>query len=257
MHSAAFAQLGLAAEYRAWGVPPEKLRAAVTALRAEHVLGANVTIPHKQAVVPLVDELSAEALAVGAVNTVINRGGVLVGHNTDASGFLHALTDLPLDPDGCDAVVLGAGGAARAVVYALLTAGARSVAVSNRTAGNARRLAAELAAHGRVRVLAPAELPAAVRGADLVVNSTSVGMAGVAEGESPLPAGVLPKRGAVVDLVYRPARTRLLADAAAAGLRVQNGLPMLVWQGAESFSCWTGLEAPADAMLRAAESQLA
>ena len=252
MMAAAFAAVGRAARYDALDVAPEDLAAAVAALRRAPWLGANVSVPHKAAVVPLLDELRPTARRLGAVNVVVREGERLIGDNTDLPGFARALA--ALGPSlGRRAVVLGAGGAARAVVAALRDQGL-AVAVHNRSPARAHALVAALGG-GVATVLADADLAAAVGEADLLVQTTTVGMAGGPPG-SPVPAGVLPAAGAVVDLVYRPAITPLLRAARAAGLVVQNGLPMLVHQGAAAFEAWTGLPAPIDAMGRAAEAAL-
>ena len=263
MHNAAFKHSGLEAVYEAHDVPPAALGEAVSSLREKNILGANVTVPHKQAVVPLLDALSDAAAAIGAVNTVVKNsvrdGGRLVGHNTDAAGFLWALQEADFEPRGKRVVVLGAGGAARAVVYALLTAGVAELGVYNRTPERARALADAFAHLGVVEVLEPSNLDTRVRGADGLINTTSVGMArgGHDPDTSPLPGTGLPYRGFVCDIVYRPSKTRLLRDAEAAGLRTQNGLPMLIHQGAEAFRLWTGRDAPAEVMRRAALNALA
>ena len=268
MHNAAFEALSFDARYEAHDVRPEDLAERVASLRSPGVLGANVTIPHKLAVLPLVDTLTEAAEAVGAVNTLINREGTLLGHNTDAAGFLRALQeDGGFEMAGTSALLLGAGGAARAVVYALLSAGVERVQVYNRTLAKARALAADFSADfgadfsavGNVEVVSEEALPEAVRRTSLLVNTTSVGMerGGVNPDTSPLPAGVLPQNGFVCDLVYRPERTRLVQDAHAAGLRTQNGLPMLVYQGAEAFQCWTDRAAPLEVMFGAARAALA
>ncbi|HEX7022814.1 MAG TPA: hypothetical protein VF171_08140, partial [Trueperaceae bacterium] len=199
------------------------------------------------------------ARAIGAVNTLVHHGGMLLGHNTDAGGFLRALHQAGFAPQGKHALVLGAGGAARAVAYALLRAGVARLDLHNRSKDRAEALAGRFAALGQVRVPDDSELEAGVRDADLLVNTTPVGMeqGGVDPGDSPLPGGLLPVRALVVDLIYRPAETRLLAGARAAGLAVQNGLPMLVYQGAASFALWTGREAPAEIMFEAARAALA
>jgi shikimate dehydrogenase len=253
MQQAAFDALGIAARYDALDVPTEGLSAAVAALRAAPWWGANVSVPHKEAVAALVDELRPTALRLGAVNTVVRDGERLVGDNTDLAGFARALDGLGPFGAGCTAVVLGAGGAARAVVAALCDLGV-AVAVANRSPARAAALVADLGAGG-AHVLAPDELAEAVRAADLLVQTTTVGMEGGPSG-SPLPAGLLPRAGAVVDLVYRPARTPLVRAAQAAGLDVRNGLPMLVWQGALAFEAWTGRTAPLEVMGRAAEAAL-
>jgi shikimate dehydrogenase len=252
MMAAAFAAVGREARYDALDVAPEDLADAVAALRRAPWLGANVSVPHKAAVVPLLDELRPTARRLGAVNVVVRQGERLVGDNTDLPGFARALA--ALEPiAGRRAVVLGAGGAARAVVAALRDRGF-AVAVHNRTPARARALVEALGGAGAT-VLTDADLADAVAAADLLVQTTTVGMVGGPPG-SPLPEGVLPTGGAVVDLVYRPAITPLLRAARAAGLVVQNGLPMLVHQGAAAFEAWTGLPAPVDAMGQAAEAAL-
>lgn len=253
MQQAALDALGLRARYEALDVAPDDLAAVVAALRTDPWWGANVSVPHKEAVVPLLDELRPTARRLGAVNTIVRDGDRLVGDNTDLAGFARALDALGPFGAGATAVVLGAGGAARAVVAALRDRGA-TVAVANRSVARAEALVADLGTGGAT-VLAAGEIKAAVRAADLLVQTSTVGMAGGPPG-SPLPLGLLPRSGAVVDLVYRPAVTPLLRAAAAAGLAVQNGLPMLVWQGAAAFEAWTGRTAPADAMGRAAEAAL-
>ncbi|MFN2321340.1 MAG: shikimate dehydrogenase [Trueperaceae bacterium] len=253
MQQAALDASGLCARYEAIDVAPDALAAAVAALRSAPWWGANVSVPHKETVVPLLDDLRPTARRLGAVNTITREGDRLVGDNTDLAGFARALDALGTFGPGSTAVVLGAGGAARAAVAALRDRGT-TVVVSNRSVARAEALVAELGAGGAT-VVAPGDLAAAVQAADLLVQTTTVGMAGGPPG-SPLPAGLLPRAGAVVDLVYRPARTPLLRAAAAAGLSVQNGLPMLVWQGAAAFEAWTGRSAPVDAMGRAAEAAL-
>jgi len=257
MHNAAFEALGIEARYEALDVPPDALVGAVERLREAGVYGANVTVPHKLAALPLMDELTDAARAVGAVNTVVNRAGRLLGHNTDAAGFLRALKeDGRFGPEGARAVMLGAGGAARAVAFALLRAGVARLGVYNRTVERAVELARDFSAYGKI---APVEdLAASVRAADLLVNTTSVGLEheGRDPDESPLPSGLLPHKGFVCDLIYHPAKTRLLRDAERAGLKVQNGLPMLVYQGAEAFEWWTGRAAPTEVMLRATQGAL-
>lgn len=265
MHAAAFAATGIDAEYRALDVPPADLGRAVEALRAAAYLGANVTVPHKQAVAALVDEVDDEARAIGAVNTVVKRGARLIGRNTDAPGFLAALEEDGFAPAGTRCLVLGAGGAARAVVWALARAGAE-VRVANRGEERAKDLVTDLTLAGLHRPapswIANRDVAAALADVDLLVNTTSVGMAGgPAPDGVPLPNGAdvrgLPASALVVDLVYRPALTPLLARAREVGLRHRNGVPMLVWQGALAFEAWTGVRAPVAAMRAAVEEALA
>lgn len=256
MHNAAFAAAGIKGIYLPLAVPPERLAAAVAGLAALGFRGANVTIPHKQAVMPLLDELSPAAQAIGAVNTiVVQEDGRLYGDNTDAPGFIADLAEQGVDlvevaAEG--ALVLGAGGSARAVVFALATAGV-PVTVWARRDGQAQALCEALRpflpATARLQALPP-EADSPSRPA-LVVNCTSAGMHPQEE-TSPWPAHWPLDSGAIVyDLVYNPPCTRLLAQAAAHGARTLNGLGMLLHQGALAWTLWTGQPAPLAVMRQA------
>jgi shikimate dehydrogenase len=258
IHQAAFDALGIPARYERWEVAPADLPAWVAALRAPQTLGANVTVPHKEAVVPLLDALSPTARAIGAVNTIVHRDGQLYGDNTDAAGFLRALDEVGGVPRGAPAVLLGAGGAARAVAYALLQAGIGALAIFNRHAERARALAVALQAHAQVPVEgfpldAPQRAERLARCA-LLVNTTSVGLHG---DERLLPPAEVPAHALVVDIIYNPPQTPLLADAERRGARTLNGLPMLVYQAALAFECWTGHQPPLERMFAAARAALA
>jgi shikimate dehydrogenase len=253
----AFDHLQLDVRYRAYETPPAALAAFFAGLRAGDWLGCNVTIPHKRAVLDLVDGVAEEARLIGAVNTVVKGpDGRLVGHNTDAGGFLRALVeDAAFDPRGKGAVLLGAGGAALAVAVALVRAGADRLWLANRTPGRAEALADSLA-HGfpgapvEVVPLEQAALRRPLAEAALLVNGTSVGMAhGPAPEATPLPVALLGPHLVVYDLVYNPPETPLLRAAARAGARTQEGLPMLIYQGALAFERWTGRAAPVALML--------
>lgn len=249
IHNAAFAALGLDWAYLAFDVAPGDGEAAVAAVRTLGLGGLSVTMPHKDAAARAVDRCAPDAAALGAVNCVVpGPDGTLVGENTDGPGFLDALAaDLGVSPDGRRCVVLGAGGAARAVVLALAGAGASEIVVVNRTAD--RAVAAVSLAPGVARVGTVEE----AGGAELVVNATSVGMDGAT---SPLPAGAIGAGQVVVDLIYHPAETPLLAAAAAAGAAVANGLGMLVHQAGHAFRHWTGEAAPVEVMTEAVRGQL-
>lgn len=257
MHNAAFAALGLDWCYVPLHVTPERLEAAVRGLVACEFAGANVTIPHKARVAALCDELTPAARAVGAVNTLVVQGERLLGDNTDVGGTLRALAEAGVPVAGQRALVLGAGGAARGVAYALAQAGA-GVTLANRTPARAAALAQDLApaVEGRVEAI-PLEAERLQEGLDaaaILVNTTSVGMHPGPD-LSPLPEGVRCRPGlAVLDLVYAPRRTRLLRDAAAQGCLTIEGLRVLIHQGALSFEAWTGLPAPVEAMAQAVES---
>lgn len=253
--TAAFRALGIDATYERWETEPGQLAQAIEALRADDVLGANVTVPYKERVVPMLDDVHDDARALGAVNTIVHRGGRLAGHNTDAGGFRAPLEALLAGEGPGHAVVVGAGGAARAVVLALARMGALEIAVLNRTEERAVGLCDALAEVAGVPLmpLGMERATRALRDARVVVNATSVGMAhGAAAGESPLPREALHPGLVVVDLVANPLETPLLRAAAAAGAATLGGLAMLVEQGALAFELWTGQPAPRDIMREAA-----
>jgi shikimate dehydrogenase len=249
MHNAALAHMGLDFTYLAFDVEPESLRAAVEGLRALKARGWNVTVPHKVAILPYLDELSKEASLIGAVNTVVNEEGRLVGYNTDGSGYLRSLQEeTGFLPRGKHVCVLGAGGAARTIALQLALAGAASVTIANRTLSRALLLADE------VSRLTPAEAVSMEqlgnRRFDLMVNATSVGMHPNIE-STPLHAACFQPGMIVSDIVYNPAETRFLREAAAAGAVCHGGAGMLVYQGAIAFELWTGKKAPVELMRKA------
>lgn len=243
MHAAAFRARGLDARYELLPVPPEQLPDAIRRVRTT-LEGANVTVPHKAAVMPLLDEVEPVARTIGAVNTLLRSGGRLVGTNTDAAGFLRSLDEAGIDARGARAVVLGAGGAARAVVYALREAGAE-LAVAARREAAARALTEAFG--GRPFALTDVEEP--FRSADLVVQATSAPLGPDAQAfADTLPLAALPSHATVVELVYAPRETAVLRAARARALRTVDGTGMLVHQGALAFTRWTGAPAPVEAM---------
>ena len=253
---AAFNHCGLDVRYLAWETPPEALADEVEKLRSGDFIGANVTIPHKQSVMAMLDEVDETAQAIGAVNTIVKSAGKLIGHNTDAPGFMRALKeDGSFDPTGKRALLLGAGGAARAAAFALCRDGIASLTIANRTPVYAESLAAGLSGEvARVAAIGmdSDELGAIALESDLIVNSTSVGMRhGDGEGQTPLAGGLIPHEAVVMDMVYNPQQTPFLAAARSAGATVLGGMPMLIYQGAASFEMWTGREAPVEAMFAA------
>lgn len=258
MQNAAFAALGIAARYELWPATAAELPARVRALREPGMLGANVTIPHKLAVVSLLDDLGPSAREVGAVNTIVARGGPLVGHNTDAAGLAAALREAGRE-HSASGVVLGAGGAARAALVALRRLGARRVTLLARDPaplrgaglGTAWRATLETGATTFALLpagpRAPGDVADALATADVIVNATPVGSAALPG--MPLGAdwlGVLPTDALVVDLIASP--TAWLAAARALGLATLDGRLMLLWQGALAFSLWTAQPAPLAAM---------
>ena len=260
-HQAALDHYSLPARYDAWPTPPERLSAEVDKLRGEEYLGANVTIPYKERVRSLLDGTDPSVDAVGAVNTIVRRRRELVGYNTDTYGFSRSLTETGgFEPKDKRVVLLGAGGAARAVVFVLAEAHVASLTIANRTLERAEKLAGELAQSIPSIASVPldgASLAAACAGADLIVNATSVGLShGAAEGLTPLRGDLIPPSALVYDMVYTPTETPFLLEARKAGARTLGGLPMLIYQGAAAFELWTGRKAPVEVMLRAGEHAL-
>ena len=258
MHNAAFRALKLNYHYLPFAIKPAGLADAVKAIRALDMAGVNLTIPHKERVLPYLDGLSAEARRIGAVNTVVNHRGRLIGHNTDGRGFLLALRAAwGLSMRGRGVCLLGAGGAARAVAVALVRAGVGRLVIANRSVDRAERLARAIGGRGarssvRVRAipLSDAALRRAAADCDCLVNATAVGL----NRRDPRLASraVVACFPYVCDLIYQPASTPLLRDATAAGSHAINGLGMLVYQGALSFQLWTGRRPPVHVMERAA-----
>lgn len=251
IHNAGFAALGLDWTYLAFDVAPGDAVAALVAMRTLRIGGLSVTMPHKAEVALAVDRLSADARALQAVNCVAWDKGELVGHNTDGGGFVDSLAGVT-ELAGRSCFVAGAGGAARAVIHALGQAGVSSVIVHNRTTAKAEaatELAPDVARVGRA---------GEAKEADIVINATSLGMAGTpAAAAMPIDAKLLRDGHVVVDLVYHPLRTPLLSAATEAGAQVVTGVGMLAHQAARQFELWTGVGAPLEAMLDAVDAEIA
>jgi shikimate dehydrogenase len=251
IHNAAFANLGIGARYELWPTSAIDLPARIESLRAPHILGANVTLPHKVAVLPLLDRLDVDAVAIGAVNTIVREAdGALSGANTDAPAFLASLREDGLyEPAGQTTLILGASGAARAAAVVLIGAGIERLIVVNRTLERAEALLGDaLAATERdpqLFALAPDDpaLPGLLAETTLIVNATSLGWSA---DDTPLAAELIPAGALVFDMVYRP--TQLLRDAAMRGARPLDGAGMFVRQAALAFERWTGQPAPLDVM---------
>ncbi len=257
LHDAAFAALGLGDTWRslAFEVAPGQAAGALAAMRRADISGLSVTMPHKADVAALVDDRTEVARRLGAVNCIVNTDGVLLGTNTDGAGFVASLArGAAFTPAGKRCLVIGAGGAARAVVLALADAGASEVAVLNRTPDRATAAAALAGAVGSVVTGDAHHLAEAVGSADLVVNATPVGMTGGAAGPWLVAPQLLHAGQVAADLVYVPRPTPWLVQAAAAGARSVDGLGMLVHQAAAQLALWTGAVPPVEAMWQAAEA---
>jgi shikimate dehydrogenase len=250
MHNACYQKMGLDYVYVPFRVRPEYLAKAVDGFKALNVRGFNVTIPHKVTVIPLLDGLDPLAEKIGAVNTVVNTDGELRGFNTDAEGFLQSLLSKGFKPRGKKVVVVGAGGAARAVSYILAEKGARVTIVNRQQELDWAEDISKLIKEDfkkEVKVYELGQIAQALEKTDLLVNATSVGMSPLADA-SPVPEKLLGKIPVVFDIVYNPLETRLLREARIAGAQTIGGVDMLVWQGALAFEKWTGKKAPLDLM---------
>jgi shikimate dehydrogenase len=245
IHNAAFSAIGLDWVYVAFPVPAGRAAEALAGVRALGIEGLSVTMPHKTDAAAACDELTPTAARLGAVNAVVNRDGHLLGDSTDGEGLVRALAAVGVEADGASVLVLGAGGAARAIVLALAGAGARGVVAARRP--DAASSAADLTSSART--IDFSRIVDAAHGVDVVVNATPLGMQGEA---APFDVASLPEGSFVLDTVYHPAETPLLAAARARGLGCANGLGMLVHQAAVAFELFTGREAPLEAMWEAA-----
>jgi len=258
--------------YEAWETSPEGLEFTVAKLREPQNLGANVTTPYKEAVLPLLDEIDDLASSIAAVNTIVKRDNKLLGFNTDAHGFIQALDkEGHFDPKDKQVLILGAGGAARAVSFALVHKRASSLFIANRTLERTEALASSLKRYIRASSLGTEGLETDIVALPwqsltsrktfdhcyLIVNCTTVGMKhGSQEGQSPLSTEVIPRGILVYDLLYNPSPTPLLQLAQEAGANILGGLAMLIYQGAASFELWTGKKAPLDIMFNNAKQIL-
>jgi shikimate dehydrogenase len=250
MHNAAFDKLGLNYLYVPFRVKKEELGKAIAGVRALNIRGLNVTIPHKVTVIPLLDKLDLLAQRIGAVNTIVNDDGVLTGYNTDATGFLQTLLERGVEPRGKNVVILGAGGASRAISLILAERGSNLI-ILNRTLDKAKEYASRISQVFKKEVKAlelnKENLAKVLAKADILVNATSVGMSPNSN-ETPVSPDLLKPSLTVFDIVYNPIKTRLLREAEAAGAKTISGVDMLVWQGALAFELWTGAKAPVKLM---------
>lgn len=247
----AFRETGINAAYAAFHVVPQDLSAAVQGIRALGLGGVNVTIPHKIEVMRYLDEIDEGARVAGAVNTIVNKGGKLIGYNTDGIGYVRSLKiETGATFAGARVLMLGAGGAARGVAYALAREGVERIYIANRTLERAVELADLIGEYTSAVPLRTADIGDIMREVTIVVNTTSVGMSPNVD-ETPLPAEWLNDRLIVSDLIYNPRVTRLLREAELAGAIAHGGLGMFIYQGAYAYELWTGQSAPVEAMREA------
>jgi shikimate dehydrogenase len=258
MHNSAFESLGLDCVYLAFDILPENIGLAANAIRTLDIKGVNITIPHKKSIIPSLDEISPDAKLTGAVNTIKNEDGKLSGYNTDVGGVLRALEeDIEFKPEGASVLLIGAGGAARAVLTALCMKEAERISIINRTHSKARDLAEEFGKQFTNISIEPVALDdrkaveSRLTQTDILVNSTSAGMEGIEPLKLPLES--LKKTAALYDIVYKPRETELVKEARRLGHRAAGGLSMLLYQGVLSFEIWTGRNAPVDVMRKAIE----
>ncbi|PTM59553.1 shikimate dehydrogenase [Desmospora activa] len=256
MMNAAFQHRNLPYVYLAFDVEKERMADAVVGMASLGFQGFNVTIPYKVAVMDYLDEVEEAAQAIGAVNTVVRQENRWVGTNTDGEGYLRSLSDeTGFNPRGEAVTIVGAGGAARAVGYALARAGAASIAIVNRTPAKADELAHRLSRWTKAEGIAPARLGEAIARSSLVVQTTSIGMHPHVD-DTPIKKELLHAGLLVSDLIYHPRETRLLREAKEAGILIHEGLGMLVHQAALAFERWTGREAPVESMRQRLEESL-
>jgi len=250
MHNAAFEKTGIDYLYLPFRVKKEELGGAIEGMKALNIRGLNVTIPHKVDVIRFLDELDPLAEKIGAVNTIVNHDGFLKGYNTDAAGFLQALLERGIEPAGKNVVILGAGGAARAISFILVERGS-NLLMLNRTLSKAEECAARIAdffnKEAKAMELNRENLASALSKADILINTTSVGMSPNTD-ETPVSSDLLVPSLTVCDIVYNPIKTRLLKEVEETGAKTVGGVDMLVWQGALAFEKWTGLRAPVEVM---------
>ncbi len=248
MMNRAFRETGINGVYNAFHVTSDRIQDFAAGVRAMGIRGVNVTIPHKLDIMSVLDEIDAGARAIGAVNTIVNEAGRLIGYNTDGIGYVRSLKEeAESDLAGKRIVVIGAGGAARGIVYALTGEQPSRITIANRSVDRARELAALFQDQSEIEAISNEELQAACGQADIIINTTSVGMFPKTD-ESPIDASWL-KPGAVAsDLIYNPLKTTFLQQAELRGCRIHGGLGMFIYQGAYAFEYWTGQPAPVAAM---------
>lgn len=257
---AAFDDLNIDLSYEAWPLQLEEIPNFMQNLRVKPILGLNVTIPYKEIVIKYLDDIHVDALSIGAVNTIVNSAGTLVGYNTDIIGFSRSLDDfIDIDTIGKTALILGAGGVARAALKTLILKGFGDIVIANRTEERAKKMAIEFS-QNNVNIntidINDNHLASISRKSSLIVNCTSVGMHGSDQSFAYLGYSDIPKDSFVYDMIYNPLYTPVMKIADLAGAKFSNGLSMLINQGVESFKLWTGQEPDFNIMFESAQNQM-
>lgn len=258
MHNAAFQALGLDYVYLAFRVKPSHVADAINGMRAFNIRGLNVTMPHKKTVMKSLDRIDLTAQLIDSVNTILNRDNLLFGFNTDGVGAVKALKENGVPLKGRKVLLLGAGGAARAIAYAIAKE-ADELAVLNRTVKDAQTLAKLVEKTANKRIISGSlsieDIDANLQDSDILINATSIGMKPNVD-ETPVPIELLRKNLSIMDIIYNPLETKLVKDAKAVGAKVVSGVEMLIYQGAASFEIWTGKSAPVEVMRQAVLTHL-
>lgn len=254
IHNDAFLQNGVDAHYHAFHVEPDELKQAVAGMRALGVDGFNVTIPHKEAIIPLLDSVEDAALQIGAVNTVVNKNGKLIGYNTDGRGFVEALKEVA-ELNGKHVLIIGAGGAARAILYTLAQEEGIQLDICNRTVSKAEDLIKEFSLERIARSITVDQAASEIQSYDVVVQTTSVGMFPKVN-DIPLPLNSIKQHAVYSDIIYNPIETRLLREAKMLDAITQNGIHMFAYQAALAFEIWTGKFPDTDRMKKLVKEHL-
>lgn len=256
MHNLAFKLLDLNYHYSAYDIIPENLEAGINAIRVLDFAGANITIPHKEKVIKFLDYVDPRASAIGAVNTIVNKNGYLSGYNTDGDGYLHSLEEeLNIKLSKQKIMVIGAGGAARAIIYCLLEKKLEDVYIFNRSIAKAENLASDFANYGHLNILEVSKAVDKIAGMDIIINTSPVGMFPDLD-QSPIDCELIHSKQIVSDIIYNPLKTKLLIQAEKKSAKIHNGVGMLVHQGALAFKLWTGLDAPITEMYELVKGKL-
>ncbi|AIQ11987.1 shikimate dehydrogenase [Paenibacillus durus] len=257
MHNAGLKALGIPGAYVPLHVNPDKVGETIQAIRTLNFRGINVTIPHKLAVIEHLDRVDPAAEAIGAVNTIVNDNGILTGYNTDGIGYVRSLKSEAIsDLSGRKIMVIGAGGAARGIIDALLQENPASIIIVNRDEEKARRLAVSWSSRGDIKGIGFDQIRGCIGGTDILINTTSVGMHPSVD-EMPVDPDIIPEGIVVSDLIYNPLHTRLLLESRKRrGCNIHGGVGMFLYQGAYALEYWTGMPAPIDVMREALMSSL-